>query len=207
MELLKFIYLIISAALLLISGALILNRAFKSNIWLGVGCILLPVIGLIFVIRKWKETKYEAIFFFLGLLLYGGIFYLNRKEMDTVISKIRIKKVTLTTSINKGNDPVNDLDSISINEKGAIVYIDMLIPTWKYYKCRGKFLNPQGSVIYDDHLLILPKQRGWCVWFTHYFNKKTDLTGKWKFLFTINGKFMASKQFEVNSDSVIVNKQ
>jgi hypothetical protein len=57
MEGLTVAYRLISIALMVVGGAMILLKAFSSNIWWGLGCVLLPFIAPVFIVLKWRDTK------------------------------------------------------------------------------------------------------------------------------------------------------
>ena len=66
--------IIIGGILALAGGIGILIAAFRESIAWGIGCILLPIVSLIFVVMHWDETKKPFLLKVAGivLLVAGG---------------------------------------------------------------------------------------------------------------------------------------
>ncbi len=66
--------IVVGAILALVGGIGILIAAFRESIGWGIGCILIPLVSLIFVIMHWDETKKPFLLKVAGivLLVAGG---------------------------------------------------------------------------------------------------------------------------------------
>ena len=72
------VLLFIGVAICLVGGIWLLVVAFQESIWWGIGSLLLPIVGLIFVILHWQEAKKPFLiqlggvaFMILGIVLGG----------------------------------------------------------------------------------------------------------------------------------------
>ena len=65
---------ILGVILALVGGIGILIAAFRESVVWGIGCLLLPIISIIFVIMHWEETKKPFLLKIAGivLLVVGG---------------------------------------------------------------------------------------------------------------------------------------
>jgi hypothetical protein len=62
---------IVGMLLVLYGGIVFLITAFRESVWWGLGCLLLPLVNVIFLIMHWQETKKP---FFIQLA--GGVILL-----------------------------------------------------------------------------------------------------------------------------------
>ena len=51
------VLLFVGLAIGLVGGIWLLVVAFQESVWWGIGCLLLPIVSLIFVILHWQEAK------------------------------------------------------------------------------------------------------------------------------------------------------
>lgn len=75
MVVLGYLLIGIGVILALIGGIGLLIAAFKESVIWGLGCLLVPLVGLIFVVTHWAESKNS---FFcqvggFGCLMLGGM--------------------------------------------------------------------------------------------------------------------------------------
>ena len=68
------VIMIVGIILALIGGIGILIAAFRESVGWGIGCLLLPIVSLIFVIMHWEETKKPFLLNLAGtvLAIVGG---------------------------------------------------------------------------------------------------------------------------------------
>jgi FtsH-binding integral membrane protein len=52
-----FLLLVIGLALFVVGGFMFLVAAFRESVLWGIGCILLPIVQLFFLIVHWQEAK------------------------------------------------------------------------------------------------------------------------------------------------------
>ncbi len=66
----------IGITLALIGDIMIIIQAFKTSLLWGLGTLFLPIVGIIFIIMYWDETKKYVMWILLSLLFFiiGGIF-------------------------------------------------------------------------------------------------------------------------------------
>lgn len=69
------IVFIVGSILLLVGSLMIIVEAFKLRFWWGLGVLLIPFVGLIFVALNWREARNGVLVFILGALLSGVAFY------------------------------------------------------------------------------------------------------------------------------------
>lgn len=73
MAILGYILMGIGGLFAIISGILILMAAFQESVLWGIGCIVVPLVSLLFVLNHWEETKRP----FFGQILGVGLFILG----------------------------------------------------------------------------------------------------------------------------------
>lgn len=49
--------IIIAYGIMLVGGIMILIAAFRESVLWGLGCLFIPIVGLIFVLAHWREAK------------------------------------------------------------------------------------------------------------------------------------------------------
>lgn len=200
MEGLTVAYALGSIALMVIGGAMILRKAFSSNLWWGLGCLLLPFIAPVFVVLKWRETKRGFIVFFTGAVICGGLYLSAREKTNRAIAEIKIIKITMTTSLSDTDLPVSDLRRISRNEKRVFQFVRMQVPPKHLYRFTGQMYDESGRVVMDRTTRAFPDGAVWNTWFYHSFDKLRDTPGQWRFVFFADDKQIAEQQFEVTED-------
>jgi hypothetical protein len=67
MEIISLILLAIGSIIALVFGIQLLIIAFRTSIWWGLGSIFIPLVGLIFVILHWPQTKKPFLLSFLAI--------------------------------------------------------------------------------------------------------------------------------------------
>ena len=80
MEGLTAVYALGSIALIVIGSAMILRKAFSSNIWWGLGCVLLSFITTVFVFWQWRDARKAFLILLTGADIWGGAFLQPRKR-------------------------------------------------------------------------------------------------------------------------------
>jgi hypothetical protein len=201
MEGLTFAYALGSIALMVIGGAGILRKAFSSNIWWGLGCLLLfPFIAPVFVFLKWRDTKKVFLILLTGAVVYGGVYLSARGTTNRAVSEIKIIKITVTPSLSDTHLPVSDLRRVSRNEKRVFVFVRMQVPPRHVYRFKGQIYDESGNVVIDETSQSFPDVAVWNTWFYHSFDKVRDTPGKWRFVLLVNDRQLAEQQFEVTDD-------
>ncbi len=73
------------------------------------------VIGLIFKTKvlKWSDTKKGLIIISIGASLFSGFYFVERIKINQAVSKIKIIKITMTTSIDTTYMP-GSLDNLNV---------------------------------------------------------------------------------------------
>lgn len=61
----------VGLAIMFFAGVWFLVTAFRASIWWGLGCLLIPLVSLVFLILHWQEAKQP---FLLQLLGFGILF-------------------------------------------------------------------------------------------------------------------------------------
>lgn len=79
MEIIGMICIVIGLLIGLVFGVQLLVMAFKTSVLWGLGFLFIPLVGLIFVIQHWDETKTPFLrsllcipFYIIGALMSGG---------------------------------------------------------------------------------------------------------------------------------------
>ncbi len=69
-------FIIVGAVLMLIGGLWLIIEAFKESILWGLGCIFIPIAGLIFVLMHWDKAGKPFLIQVAGVALFalGGGF-------------------------------------------------------------------------------------------------------------------------------------
>ena len=200
MEGLTLVYALSSIALMVIGGAMILRKAFSSNIWWGLGCVLLPFIAPVFIFLRWQDTKKGFLICFTGAVIYSGSYLSARDRTNRAVAEIKIVKTTMTTSLSDTNLPVSDLRRISRNQKRVFLFVRMQVPPRHLYRFTGQIYDESGKVVMDRTISAFPDGAVWNTWFYHSFDKLRDTPGQWRFVFLANDKQLAEQQFEVTED-------
>ena len=200
MEGLTVAYALSSIALMVIGGAMILRKAFSSNIWWGLGCLLLPFIAPVFIVLKWRDTKNGFLIFVTGAVIFGGSYLSARDKTNRAVAEIKIIKTTLTTSLSDTDLPVSDLKRISRNEKRVLLFVRLQVPPKHLYRFTGQIYDESGKVVMDRTISSFPNGAVWNTWFYHSFDKLRDAPGRWRFVFLANDKQLTEQQFEVTED-------
>ena len=170
---------------------MILRKAFASNIWWGLGCVLLPVIAPMFIFMKWRDTRKAFLIFVAGAVLYGGSYLSARDKANRAVAEIKVIKVTMTTSLSDTYLPVSDLEQISRNEKRVFLFTRLEVPPRHLYRFTGRMYDQRGKVVLDQTTSAFPTEAVWNTWFYHSFDKFRDTPGKWRFVLFANDKQLA----------------
>jgi hypothetical protein len=200
MEGLTAVYAFSSIVLIVIGGAMILRKAFSSNVWWGLGCVLLPFIAPAFIFFKWRDTKKGFLIFVTGAVLYGGSYLNARDKTNRAVAEIKIVKVTMTTSLSDTDLPVSDLMRISRNEERVFLFVRLQVPPKHLYRFTGQIFDQSGKAVLERTTSAFPDVAVWNTWFYHSFDKIRDTPGQWRFVFLANDKQLAEQRFEVTSD-------
>jgi hypothetical protein len=200
MEGLTAVYAFSSIVLIVIGGAMILRKAFSSNVWWGLGCVLLPFIAPAFIFFKWRDTKKGFLIFVTGAVLYGGSYLNARDKTNRAVAEIKIVKVTMTTSLSDTDLPVSDLMRISRNEERVFLFVRLQVPPKHLYRFTGQIFDQSGRAVLERTTSAFPDVTVWNTWFYHSFDKIRDTPGQWRFVFLANDKQLAEQRFEVTSD-------
>ena len=200
MEGLTVAYALSSIALMVIGGAMILRKAFSSNMWWGLGCVLLPFIAPVFIFLKWRDTRKGFLILLTGAVIYAGIDLSARDKTNRAVAEIKIIKTTMTTSLTDTDLPVSDIRRISRNEKRVFLFVRMQVPPRHLYRFTGRIYDESGKVVMDETTRAFPDGAVWNTWFYHSFDKLRDTPGQWRFVFLANDKQLAEQQFEVTED-------
>ncbi len=51
------IIIIIAYGIMLVGGIMVLIEAFRAGVLWGIGCLILPIVSLIFVFMHWRAAK------------------------------------------------------------------------------------------------------------------------------------------------------
>lgn len=95
-------------------------------------------------------------------------------------------RVIITTGLDSGNDPINDLEELSINEKKVYIYTKWNLPAGKVmYRCVIK--DGKDKVVHDRYTKMHPKQNNWNFWSYQKIDKRVDSPGVWKFEIYLDG--------------------
>jgi hypothetical protein len=200
MEGLTAVYAFSSIVLIVIGGAMILRKAFSSNVWWGLGCVLLPFIAPAFIFFKWRDTKKGFLIFVTGAVLYGGSYLNARDKTNRAVAEIKIVKVTMTTSLSDTDLPVSDLMRISRNEERVFLFVRLQVPPKHLYRFTGQIFDQSGRAVLERTTSAFPDVTVWNTWFYHSFDKIRDTPGQWRFVFLANDKQLAEQRFEVTGD-------
>jgi hypothetical protein len=200
MEGLTAAYALTSIALMVIGGAMILRKAFSSNIWWGLGCVLLPFIAPVFVFLKWRDTKKGFLILFTGAVMWGGVYLSAREKTNRAVAEIKIIKITMTTSLSDTDLPVSELAQISRHEKRVFLFVRTQVPPRQLFRFTGQIYDESGKVVMDRTTRAFPDGPVWNTWFYHNFDKVRDTPGQWRFVFLANDKQLAEQRFEVTED-------
>lgn len=65
------ILMAVGAIVALIYGIIILIKAFKASVLWGLGCLFVPFVSLVFVIKYWGECKKPFLMSLLGSVILG----------------------------------------------------------------------------------------------------------------------------------------
>jgi hypothetical protein len=69
------ILMILGVILAIVGGIGILIVAFRESVGWGIGCLILPIVSLVFVVMHWEETKKPFLLNLAGTILavVGGV--------------------------------------------------------------------------------------------------------------------------------------
>ena len=202
MEGLTAVYALGSIALIVIGSAMILRKAFSSNLWWGLGCVLLPFITPVFVFLKWRDARKGFLILLTGAVIWGGVFLNAREKTNRTLAEIKTIKITMTTSLSDTDLPVSDLRRISRNEKRVFLFVRMQVPTRHLYRFTGQIYDQSGKLVMDRTIPTFPDSAVWNTWFYHSFDKGRGTPGQWRFVFLANDKQLAEQVFEVTEDDI-----
>ena len=76
----------IGFALLIVGGIGLLIAAFRVSILWGIGCLLLPIVQLVFLVAHWSEAKNPFLLQLLGLFI---VFIAVVLFGDTHVAQVR----------------------------------------------------------------------------------------------------------------------
>jgi hypothetical protein len=193
-------YALGSIALMVIGGVMILRKAFSSNIWWGLGCLLLPVIAPAFVFLNWREARKGFLILVTGVVVWGGVYLSAREKANQAVADIKIIKIAVTTALSDTYLPVSDLERISRNEKRVFLFVRMQVPPSHLYRFTGQIYDQSGKIVLDRTTASFPDGPVWNTWFYHSFDKVRDTPGQWRFVFFASDKQLAEQRFEVTED-------
>lgn len=74
------IFFITGSILMLLGSLMIIIQAFKTNFWWGLGVLLVPFVGLAYMIMYWQESRTGAYVLIVGVLLSAVSFYGGAEE-------------------------------------------------------------------------------------------------------------------------------
>jgi len=70
MEAIGLVLLIVGGLAMLVTGFMLLAKAFQTSVWWGLGYIFVPFVSLIFVAMYWSETKKPFLYMLVGLVVF-----------------------------------------------------------------------------------------------------------------------------------------
>jgi hypothetical protein len=154
----------------------------SSNLWWGLGCVLLPFIAPVFIFFNWRDTKKGFLIIVIGAVLYGGSYLDARGKTNRNVAEIKIVKVTMTTSLSDTDLPVSDLMRISRNEERVLLFVRLQVPPKHMYRFTGQMFDQSGRAVLDRTISAFPDVTVWNTWFYHSFDKLRDTPGQWRFV-------------------------
>ena len=63
------VFIVVGIVLSIAAYVMIVIEAFKTTIWWGIGTLLIQIVGLVFVIMYWDQTKKYVMWIILSILL------------------------------------------------------------------------------------------------------------------------------------------
>jgi hypothetical protein len=69
MDFIGTVFIVVGIVLSIAAYVMIVIEAFKTTIWWGIGTLLIQIVGLVFVIMYWDQTKKYVMWIILSILL------------------------------------------------------------------------------------------------------------------------------------------
>ncbi|MCP4712247.1 MAG: hypothetical protein GY869_26795 [Planctomycetes bacterium] len=125
--------------------------------------------------------------------------YLDGEKMIDTTVTVHDNKAIFTTALNENNDPIDELDEVTLDYKKVYIYVTLNeLVAERDYVIRTKIFDSTGNLIVESN--------GWefktpgpsyLTWFDYTFEPETDRPGDWRFEIYLDNEKIIEKTLKV----------